>query len=149
MAKTLKLNVTFPMTIVVNSETVVAVESARKEAREALSKAAENGEKVKGEAGAFLKLFASELSTEKLLETLTRKGIREVVRKELTSELNNAETSVRVGDIKVTYETPKIPCGCNRTKEACLNCPEESQRCPLHPDDKACTSLCRRMLVAQ
>lgn len=108
MAKTLKLNVTFPMTVVVNTESVAAVDASRVTAREAVAKAAQEGEQLKGEAGAFLRLFASEITTEALLEIIMRKGIREIIRAEMTSELNNAETGVRVGDIKVSYETREV-----------------------------------------
>ena len=100
MAKTLKCNVTFGATIVVNSDAEKALEAARDLARVALK----NGEKPKGEQGAMLEAFASERTLEQLLELIVRKGIREIVRDELESELNNDETAATIGNIKVTFE---------------------------------------------
>lgn len=109
MSKTLKLNVTFPITAVVNTETVVDLEGARLEAREAIAEMIP----MKGEQLAMFKLFASEMTTEALLETILRKGLREIIRKEINSEMNNGETTVRVGDIKVAFEKPMEPRSCN------------------------------------
>ncbi|WYW00660.1 host HNS inhibition protein [Pseudomonas phage vB_PpuP-Vasula] len=100
MAKTLKCNVSFGMTAICNTETVKALEDARVEARGIL---AENPS-VNGEHKAMLEAFASERTTEALLELILRKGIREIVRKELEAEMNNGETSVRIGNIKVAFE---------------------------------------------
>lgn len=116
MAKTLKCNVSFGLSAVVNTETVKAVEEARAEAREAL----QDGVKYDGERKAMLEVFASERTTEELLELLLRKGIRDLVRKELKAEMDNDETRVRVGEIKVTFEhiTPKV----TLSAPECLHC---------------------------
>lgn len=100
MAKTLKCNVTFGATIVVSSDAEKALEAARDLARVALK----HGEKPKGEQKFLLEAFASERTTEQLLELIVRKGVRELVREELEREMNNDETSTTVGDIKVTFE---------------------------------------------
>lgn len=104
MAKTLKCNVSFGLTAVVNTETVKAVDEARLEARKALAE----GEQGDGEHAAMLKLFASERTTEELLEVILRKGLREIIRKELMQEMNNSETSLRIGDIKVAFAAPAV-----------------------------------------
>ena len=116
MAKTLKCNVSFGLSSVVNTETVKALEEARIEAREAL----QDGIKCDGERMAMLKVFASERTTEELLELMFRKGIREIVRKELKAEMDNDETSLRVGEIKVAFErsTSKV----SLSAPECLHC---------------------------
>lgn len=101
MAKTLKCNVNFGLTVVVNSKSEKALEAARDLARVALK----HGDKPKGEQGAMLEAFASERTIEQLLELIVRKGIRELVREELEREMNNDETSTTVGNIKVTFES--------------------------------------------
>lgn len=99
MAKTLKCNVTFGLTAVVNTETETAVNVAREEARKALTE----GVQCDGEHKAMLEIFASDRTTEALLELVLRKGIRELVRSELEREMTNDETSVKVGNIKVEF----------------------------------------------
>ncbi|AFO12315.1 hypothetical protein PhiS1_26 [Pseudomonas phage Phi-S1] len=101
MAKTLKCNVNFGLTVVVNSESEKALEAARDLARVALK---HNPDEAKGEQKFLLEAFASERTTEQLLELIVRKGVRELVREELERELNNDETSTTVGNIKVTFE---------------------------------------------
>lgn len=105
MAKTLKCNVTFGLTCVVNSEAEKGLEAARDLARVALK---HSDEEPKGEQGAMLKLFASERTTEELLELIVRKGIRELIRSELESEMNNDESTVTVGNIKVAFEPREV-----------------------------------------
>lgn len=100
MAMTLKASVSFDLTAVVNTETVKALEDARIEAREAL----QDGIKCNGEHKAMLEVFASERTTEALLELILRKGLREIIRKEIKSEMCNDETSVRLGEITVAYK---------------------------------------------
>lgn len=124
MSKTLKLTVSFPMSVVVNSETVAAVE----ESREALKGA----KQLKGEEKAMAVLFASERTTEEILEIVMRKGIREILRKELTSELNNTETGVTVGDIKVVYAAPMAP------KTSCQGCISTNCEMPQHDTNEGC-----------
>lgn len=109
MAKTLKCTVNFPLTFVVNTESVKDLEGVREEARKML---ADTTMSFKGEQSAMLEAFASERTTEALLELILRKGVREIVRKELKSEMNNSETKVRIGDIKVDFSADE-PCGCN------------------------------------
>ncbi|ANY29041.1 hypothetical protein UNOSLW4_0130 [Pseudomonas phage UNO-SLW4] len=100
MAKTLKANVSFGLTCVVNTDAEKALEAARDLARVALK----HGEAPKGEQGAMLSLFASEKPTEELLEIIIRKGVRELVREELDRELNTDETRATIGNIKVDFE---------------------------------------------
>lgn len=114
MAKTLKCNVTFPLTLIVNSESVASVEESRKEAREVLA----SGVALSGERKAMIEAFASERTTEELLELILRKGLREIIRSELKSEMNNSETKVRIGDIKVDFEAPL-------REPKCADCLEE------------------------
>lgn len=108
MAKTLKCQVTFPLTLIVNSESEKDLEGARAEAREIVA----SGKELHGEQKAMINAFASERTTEQLLELILRKGIRELVRAELKSEMNNSETKCRIGDIKVDFNAFD-PCGCN------------------------------------
>uniref|UniRef100_A0AAU6VZG9 Uncharacterized protein n=1 Tax=Pseudomonas phage Ghual01 TaxID=3138534 RepID=A0AAU6VZG9_9CAUD len=129
MAITLKANVNFGLRLVVNTGTIAAVEVSRALSRVALAE----GNVGKGEAAAMVRLFASEITTESLMETILRKGIRELVREHLEDELNNEETTVRVGNVKVAFEAPSVPV----------------RKCELHDDRKGCTLLCKRMLVTQ
>ncbi|QJD54617.1 hypothetical protein PssvBMR1_gp24 [Pseudomonas phage MR1] len=129
MAITLKANVNFGLRLVVNTGTIAAVEVSRALARVAVAE----GKPMKGESAAMVSLFASEITTESLMETIMRKGIRELVREHLEDELNNDETTVRVGNVKVAFEAPAVPV----------------RKCELHDDRKGCTSLCKRMLVTQ
>ncbi|QHJ81065.1 MAG: hypothetical protein [Bacteriophage sp.] len=105
MAKTLKCQVTFPLTLIVNSESEKDLEGARAEAREIVA----SGKELRGEQKAMITAFASERTTEQLMELILRKGIRELVRAELKSEMNNSGTKCRIGDIKVDFTPHKTP----------------------------------------
>ncbi|WYW04373.1 host HNS inhibition protein [Pseudomonas phage vB_PpuP-Kurepalu-2] len=105
MAKTLKANVNFGVTIVINSETEKAFEIARAAARESVKQGITNGNKK----DSMLHVFASDKTSEEVFEIILRSGIRELVRKELTGELNNGETSATVGNIKVDFEKREVP----------------------------------------
>ncbi|UAV89431.1 hypothetical protein SNK_28 [Pseudomonas phage SNK] len=118
MAKTLKLNVAFGMTVVINSETEKGFEVARAAARESVKQGVLNGNKK----DSMLHVFASDKTSEEVFEIILRSGVRELIRKELTSEMNNGETSATVGNIKVTFEKRSDvlarSCDCN----ACYEC---------------------------
>lgn len=118
MAKTLKLNVAFGMTVVINSETEKGFEVARVAARESVKQGVLNGNKK----DSMLHVFASEKTSEEVFEIIIRSGVRELIRNELTREMNNGETSTTVGNIKVTFEKRSDvlarSCDCN----ACYEC---------------------------
>ncbi|AKG94369.1 hypothetical protein VO98_135 [Pseudomonas phage phiPsa17] len=117
MAKTLKLNVSFPMSVVVNTETCKGLEVARAAAREAIKQGTTNGNK----RDFMLNVFASDKTTEEVLEIIIRSGVRQLVREELTREMTNDETRATVGDIKVSFEDSSVlarSCDCN----ACFEC---------------------------
>ena len=117
MAKTLKLNVTFPMSVVVNTQTVKALEIARAAAREAVKQGELNGDK----RDSMVHVFASDKPTEEVLEIIIRSGVRGLIRDELTRGLTNDETRATVGNIKVAFEGNSAlarSCDCN----ACFEC---------------------------
>lgn len=114
MAKTLKMLITFPMTVVVKTETIEALEGSRADVR------AMDPEKVanlKGEQKFRYELFAGDKTTEEVLEVIYRQGLRSGVRELIMEELQGNESTCRVGDIKVAYEKgPKPSCqGCTQT----------------------------------
>ena len=118
MAKTLKVNVSFPMTIVVNTDAVNSLTEVRATAREALEVAAAAGEKIAGEKGAMIRLFAGDMTDEALLELIMRKGIRDFIRDDMRKELNTSETKTTVGDVRVTFEPFKAP----EARIDCIQC---------------------------
>ncbi|WYW04228.1 host HNS inhibition protein [Pseudomonas phage vB_PpuP-Kallioja] len=113
MSMTLKLNVSFPMTIVVKAETLKAFDETREEARKI---PAEEIEKLKGETKFRAELFRGDRTTEQVMELIYRAGIRELIRKELVEEITGNESTARLGCIKVTYEAPP--------KRSCQGCIE-------------------------
>ncbi|WZX11488.1 hypothetical protein YZUPF006_000026 [Pseudomonas phage YZU-PF-006] len=117
MAKTLKLNVSFPMTVVVNTDACKGLSIARAAAREAVKQGTINGNKKDN----MLNVFASDNTDEEVIEIILRSGVRELVRNELTREMSNDETKATVGDIKVSFENNSVlarSCDCN----ACYEC---------------------------
>ncbi|WYW04279.1 host HNS inhibition protein [Pseudomonas phage vB_PpuP-Kompost-2] len=119
MSKTLKMNVTFPMSIVVKTETVLEFQKDRKLAREL---SPEKVAKFKGEQLAGYHLLVGDRSDEEVLEIIYRKGIRETVREGISRELPGSEATVTVGDIKVSFEEPMQPRSCDRcTQESCYH----------------------------
>lgn len=118
MAKTLKMYITFPMTIVVKTETIETLEEARKDLREL---APEKVALLKGEHKFRYELFTGNKTTEEVLEVIYRMGLRTGIREVIMDEIQGNEANCRVGDIKVTFETPpKRSCqGCTQT--TCIN----------------------------
>ena len=118
MSKTLKLNVSFPMSIVFKAEAIEALEKAREECR------AFTPEKIaevpKGEGKARLEMFVSDMTTERLLEVIVRAGIREHMRGDFLKEIQGSESRCRVGSVKVAFEAPMVPRSCDRCIET--NC---------------------------
>lgn len=124
MAKTLRLTVTFPMTIVVSSETCAELAADRKRIREM---PAEKVAKLKGQPKANYELMMSERTDEELMEIIYRAGLRETIRSNIKSEVCSSESTCRIGDIKVTYEKPVEPKG---SCQGCIydDCKQESNR---------------------
>jgi hypothetical protein len=120
---TLKLNVSFPMTIVVKTETLKAFDATREEIRKI---PAEEIAALKGEAKFRAELFRGDRTTEQVMELIYRAGIRELIRKELVEEITGNESTARLGCIKVTYETPMVPRSCDRCIVA--ECPRTEAR---------------------
>ena len=118
MAKTLKLNVSFPMTIVVATKTLEALKVTREECRKV---PAEQIAELEGEAKFRAGLFMGDLSDEKLLELIYRAGIREFITKDMRREISGDEARVKLGSVKVTFEDRSVlarSCDCN----ACYEC---------------------------
>lgn len=118
MSKTLKLNVSFPLTIVVNSKTMAEFVTDRERAREL---PAEKVAKMKGETLASFNLLIGDRSDEELLEIIYRKGIREIVREGITREIPGKEATCRLGDVKVVFQTPMRPSCQGCTQTTCIN----------------------------
>ncbi|UMO76101.1 hypothetical protein PF_00027 [Pseudomonas phage P413] len=129
MAITLKTNVSFPMTMVVTSETVKDFQEARNEARQILA----SGKVLKGHTKYRVELMASDLTDEQCFERIYREGIREFLKKDFVNEIQGNESRIRVGDVKVSFVPAAVV----------------PRKCELHDDRKGCTSLCKRMLVTQ
>jgi hypothetical protein len=118
MAKTFKLNVSFPMSLVVHTETVKDFTETRGEAREILAR----GTALKGETKFRVELLASDKTDDEVLETIFRAGIRQVLREDFLKGVCGDESRGRLGDVKVTFETPMVPRSCDRcTQEACFH----------------------------
>ena len=130
MRMTLKLNVSFPMTIVVKTETLKAFDATREEIRKI---PAEEIAALKGEAKFRAELFRGDRTTEQVMELIYRAGIRELIRKELVEEINGNESTARLGCIKVTYEAPMVPRSCNGCIKDTCGRPEKltGSGCPL------------------
>lgn len=129
MAITLKTNVSFPMTIVVTSETIKDFQEARQEAREILA----SGKELKGQTKYRVEMFASDMTDEQIFERIYREGVREFIKKDFINEIQGNESRIRVGDVKVSFVPNAVV----------------PRKCELHDDRKGCTSLCKRMLVTQ
>lgn len=118
MAKTLKLNVSFPMTIVVSTDTITALKETREEARLI---PAEKIAELKGETKFRAELFRGDKSEEELLELIYRAGIREFITKDMRNEIAGNEAKIRLGSVKVSFEDSSVlarSCDCN----ACYEC---------------------------
>lgn len=118
MAKTFKLNVSFPVTIVVPSDTEKDFSESREIARKIIT---ENTKPLRGETKFRIELMASDKSDEEVLQTIFRAGIREFLRTDFAKEIGGTESNVRVGDTRVTFEARDVlarSCDCN----ACYEC---------------------------
>uniref|UniRef100_A0AAU6W3C5 Uncharacterized protein n=1 Tax=Pseudomonas phage Lepni01 TaxID=3138536 RepID=A0AAU6W3C5_9VIRU len=99
MAKTFKLNVSFPMSLVVSTETVKDFQEAREMAREILA----SGKPLKGETKFRVGLMAGDKSDDECLQIIFRAGIREVLRNDFLKEVCGSESTGKIGDMKVEY----------------------------------------------
>lgn len=106
MSKTLKMTVSFPVTVVIRKDTLEEFVADREKARQM---PAERIAKLKGEAKVSYDLLVSERTDEELLELIYRKGVRQIIREDFPKELGGSESTVRTGDVKVVYETPMAP----------------------------------------
>lgn len=129
MSKTLKLNVSFPLSIVIHSETIKELQESREEARALTT---EEVSKFRGQRKANYLMLISDKPDEEIFEVIYRAGIREHMRTTLLKDLQGNEARIRLGDVKVVFEKFEKPTAC-----------------ALHDDSKACTPLCSRMLVTQ
>lgn len=130
MAKTLKMNITFPMTIVVKTETLETLEEARKDLRELTP---EKVVLLKGESKFRYELFTGDKPTEEVLEVIYRMGLRTGIREVIMDEIQGNESNCRVGDIKVSFEKPQAPRSCNGCIKDTCGRPEKltGSGCPL------------------
>ncbi|QJD54673.1 hypothetical protein PssvBMR2_gp30 [Pseudomonas phage MR2] len=108
MAITLKATVSFPISMVVFSETVKDFAEAREEARKMLADEKVSA-RLRGETRYRVELLASDKTDEQIFEQIYRQGIREVVRKDLAKEIAGNEARVRTGDVKVSFEAREVP----------------------------------------
>ncbi|MGV8919554.1 MAG: hypothetical protein ACOH2R_17435 [Pseudomonas sp.] len=106
MSKTLKLTVSFPMTIVVKTETIKDLQETRAQAREIPD---EEMATLKGEQKFRTELFRSDRPDEELLELVYRSGIRELLREDFIKQITGNEATVRLGSVKVAFEAPMVP----------------------------------------
>ncbi|NMZ63411.1 hypothetical protein HBN99_03635 [Pseudomonas oryzihabitans] len=110
MSKTLKMTVSFPLTMVFNEDQLKQLRESREEAREVvaagfrLGRGLERGRKVTGSEKAMCEMFASDLTDEQLLERICRAGIRQFLTQEFANDLKGDGTKVRLGSVKVAYE---------------------------------------------
>jgi hypothetical protein len=119
MSKTLKMTISLPLTVVVKTESIAALEASREEIRQM---PAEKVAALKGAQKFRYELFAGDKTTEQVLEVIYRQGLREGVRDLIMGEIQGNESTCRVGDIKVTFEAPMVPRSCDRcTQEACFH----------------------------
>lgn len=113
MAKTFKLTVSFPMSLVVSDEVVKDFQEARIEARSILT----SGKVLKGESKFRVELLGSDKPDDEVLETVFRAGVRQVLREDFLKEVCGNESKGRMGDVRVVFEkAPKRSCqGCIET----------------------------------
>jgi hypothetical protein len=118
MAKTFKAHVSFPLTIVVKTETVTGFLEAREEAR----KIPASGKVLKGESKFRIELMASDKSDDEVLQTIFRSAIREVLRKDFMSEIVGSKSTCRIGDTLVVFEDRNVSVGEVLAHCCCGNC---------------------------
>lgn len=109
MAITMKAHVSFPLTIVVATETMEYIAAARgavkalsEEYRAKKFKDANKLERAK------LELFLSDKTDEQVVEWIYRSSLRQFIRDELKKELCNDESTARIGDTRVTFEQKAV-----------------------------------------
>lgn len=121
MSKTLKLNVSFPMTIVVSGESLLEVQKAREQMR-AISE--DKASAFTGESKAHYELFKGDLSDEAVLERIYRSGIRRFMREDFLKEITGNEATARLGSVKVSFEEFILAKTCTCEGAAgCTECP--------------------------
>jgi hypothetical protein len=112
MAKTFKMAVNFPRSIVLSTETIKDFLEAREEARKIL---AEPKRPLKGESKFRVELLASDKSDDEVLQTIYRSGARRLLREEFVKELCGDESTGRIGDVRIVFEAPP-----KRTCQGCI-----------------------------
>lgn len=113
MSITLKAQVNFGLTIVVETKSLEFVRDARAACKSmSAEQAAEALKDADGEERFKLNLFRSERTDEEVLEAIYRTYLRGFMRDELKSQLCNSESRARIGNIKVDFNAD-APCGCN------------------------------------
>lgn len=121
MSKTLKLNVSFPMTIVVSGESLLELQKARKDVR---GLPAEKVAGLKGESKAHCELLSGDLSDEAVLERIYRSGIRRFMREDFLKDITGNEATARLGSVKVSFEEFILAKACTcEGKSGCTECP--------------------------
>ncbi|WP_300733866.1 hypothetical protein [Pseudomonas sp.] len=109
MAITLKAHVSFPMTIVVATETMKFVAQARAEVRSVpAEKLAEKLKDANKLERAKLELFLSDKTDEQVVEWIYRSSLRQFIRDDLRKELCNDESTARIGDTRVIFEQKEV-----------------------------------------
>lgn len=108
MSITMKAVVTFPLTIIINTETMQYIAEARQKCRDAdPAKFAE----AKGHERFKVELFLSDKTDEEVAQVIYRASMREFIRRDMTNELKTDECSARIGDIKVTFADKSTKAG--------------------------------------
>lgn len=109
MAITLKAHVSFPLTVVVHTETMQMVAAARAACKVLTeTERAEKFKEADKEERSKLDLFLSEKTDEQVIEQIYRAALRRHIRKELRSELTNDESTARIGDTLVVFGRKEV-----------------------------------------
>lgn len=134
MSITIRVRSTQTFKLVISSELLAQVAAERAQAREVSE---EKVATLKGHNRYVAEVMRSDRSDEEVLKVVFKDAIIETC-KEGAKELNDSD--IRVKGHQVVVEFPG-----EKAQEKPV---EASQRCPLHDDSKACTSLCQRFLAA-
>lgn len=102
MSITMKAVVTFPMTIVIDKETMQYIAEARQKFRDADPEKFVN---AKGHERFKVGLFLSDKTDEEVCQIIYRYSLREFIRRDVTNELKTDECRARIGDIKVDFDS--------------------------------------------
>lgn len=104
MSITLKAQVNFGLTIVVEKETLKFVSDARAECKAMTSEqVAEKLKDASGEERFKFELFRGDKTDVEVAEVIYRTSMRDFLRSELKSQLCNSESRARIGNIKVAF----------------------------------------------